>query len=246
MAKKGKAEKTSEGKGLEQLKEEIAQKGKEIEQLQKSVEEMRTQIKGKEKTGETAELGRMVDDVSGLLNVGFSILGAPEKAQNEKSKGLVGLVNELGKLAEKSQTTQKTINFGKGGVIDFRVSSHPIKGTPSTHHASTLKISRPNRESPKMHAPLLSTAGTINERQPIVDVFEEEDYVRVTAELPGVEESEINLKVEDTTLTISTGTSARTYYKEVELPTPVKKEVAESSYRNGILEVKLVKTKKDA
>ncbi len=77
-------------------------------------------------------------------------------------------------------------------------------------------------------------------------MFEEEDYVRVTAELPGVEESEINLKVEDTTLTISTGTSARTYYKEVKLPTPVKGEVAESSYRNGILEVKLVKTKKDA
>ncbi len=114
MAKKGKAEKTSEGKGLEKLKEEIAKKGKEIEQLQKSVEEMRTQIKGKEKTGETAELGRMVDDVSGLLNVGFSILGAQDKVQSEKSKGLAGLVNELSKLAEKSQTTQKTIKFGRG------------------------------------------------------------------------------------------------------------------------------------
>lgn len=246
MAKKGKAEKTSEGKGLEKLKEEIAQKGKEIEQLQKSVEEMRTQIKGKEKTGETAELGRMVDDVSGLLNVGFSILGAQDKVQSEKSKGLAGLVNELSKLAEKSQTTQKTIKFGRGGVIDFHVSSRPIKGTNTPQHTSGLKISRPNREVSKTHIPLPSTTGTISERQPIVDVFEEEDYVRVTAELPGVEESEINLKVEDTTLTISTGTSARTYYKEVKLPTPVKGEVAESSYRNGILEVKLVKTKKDA
>jgi HSP20 family protein len=245
MAKKGKAEKTSDGKGLEQLKEEIAQKGKEIEQLQKSVEEMRTQIKGKEKTGETIELGKMVDDVSGLLNVGFSILGAPEKAQNEKSKGLVGLVDELGKLAEKSQTTQKTINFGKCGVIDFRVSSHPIKGTPATHHASTLKISRPNRETPKTQAPLPSTTGTIDGREPIVDVFEEEDCVRVIAELHGVEESEISLKVTDNALTISTDTSARKYYKEVELPTPIKEEITESSYRNGILEVKLVKTKKD-
>ena len=246
MAKKGKAEKTAEGKGLEQLKEEIAQKGKEIEQLQKSVEEIRTQIKGTEKTGETAELGRMVDDVSGLLNVGFSILGAPDKAQNERSKGLVGLVNELGKLAEKSQTTQKTINFGKGGVIDFRVSSHPIKGTPAIHHASTLKISRPNRESPKTQTPLPSTTGTIDGREPIVDVFEEEGCVRVMAELPGVEESEISLKVTDNALTISTDTSARKYHKEVELPTHVKEEIAESSYRNGILEVKLVKTKKDA
>ena len=70
--------------------------------------------------------------------------------------------------------------------------------------------------------------------------------MRVMTELPGVEESEISLKVTGNVLTISTDTSARKYFKEVELPTPVKEEIAESSYRNGILEVKLVKTKKDA
>ena len=88
--------------------------------------------------------------------------------------------------------------------------------------------------------------GTIKEREPIVDVFEEEDCLRVMVELPGVEENEINLKAEENTLTISTDTSARTYYKKVELPTSVKKEVFESSYRNGILEVKLRKMKKNS
>jgi len=85
--------------------------------------------------------------------------------------------------------------------------------------------------------------GTIKEKEPIVDVFEEENCLRVMVELPGVEENEINLKAEENTLTISTDTSARTYYKKVDLPTLVKKETIESSYRNGILEVKLKKAK---
>ena len=132
MAKKGKGEKVAEGKDLEKLKKEIAQKGKEIEQLKKSVEEMRTQIKGNEKTGEEAEIGRVFDDVSGLLDVGFGIFGVSDKAQGEKPKGLIGLVNDLAKLAEKSQTYQKRINLGKGAVVDFRVSSHPIRESPCT------------------------------------------------------------------------------------------------------------------
>ena len=246
MAKKAKEEKVPEEKDLEKLKKEIAQKGKEIEQLKKSVEEMRTQIKGSEKTGEEAEIGRVFDDVSGLLDVGFSIFGVSDKAQGGKPKGLIALVNDLSKLAEKSQTHQKRINLGKGAVVDFHVSSHPIRESHVPKPASGLKISRPNKEVSKMHISLPPTTGAIKEREPIVDVFEEEDYLRVMAELPGVEENEINLKVEDNTLTISTDTSARTYYKKVELPTSVKKEVFESSYRNGILEVKLRKMKKNS
>jgi HSP20 family molecular chaperone IbpA len=246
VAKKGKWEKVAEGEDLEQLKEEIAQKGKEIQQLKKSVEEMRIQIKGREKTGEAAELGRVLDDVSGLLDVGFGIFGASDKVQGEKHKGLVGLIGDLAKLAEKSQAYQKRINLGKGGVIDFHVSSHPIRESHVPKPAGGLKISRPNKKYSEKPVSSLLTAGTIKEREPIVDVFEEEDYLRVMAELPGVEENEINLKVIDNTLTISTDTSARTYYKKVELPTPVEKETIESSYRNGILEVKLRKTKKDS
>ena len=245
MVEKDKTAKSSKGKNLEDLKEEIAQKGIEIEHLQKSVDDLRKQIKGKEKTDETVELGRMVEDVSGLLNAGFSIFGAQAKVQNETSKGLFELINELSKLSEKAQSTHKTVNFGRGGVIDFHVSSRPLKGTTAPQHPNGLKISRPKIEAPKTQIPMTSPTETISERQPIVDVFEEEDYIKVTAELPGVKESEISLKVQDTTLTISSEASDRTYFKEVELSTPVEKEITESSYHNGILEVKLTKTKKD-
>ena len=77
-----------------------------------------------------------------------------------------------------------------------------------------------------------------------MDVFEEGDCLRVMAELPGVEEKEISLRVEGNALTISAGASGRKYFQKVELPTPVQKQIIESSYRNGILEAKLKQIKK--
>lgn len=248
MAKEEKGEKRTEEKDIEQLKKEISQEGKQIEQLKQSVEEMKKQIEEKEKKGETADLGVMLNDVSGLLDAGFGIFGVSNKAKNvhgEKSKGLIEIVNDLAKLAEKSETYQKRINIGKGGVIDVHVSSRPIRESHATTPTSSLNITRPNREALKTRTTLPSTVESIKEREPIVDVFEEDEYLQVMAELPGVEENAIKLEVKGNILTISTDTSVRTYYKEVELPTPVEKNVVESRYRNGILEVKLRKTKKE-
>jgi len=247
MTEKAKREKTGTEKDLKQLRKEIAQKGKEIEQLKKTMEEMRTQIHGKEKTGEAAELGKIFDDVSQLIDVSFSMFGTSDKGQGIKSEGtgLFGLINGLAKLAEKSESYQKTINLGKRGVAHahFSVSSHPIRGSYTTKPTGHLKISKPKKEPAPTRTPIPPTAEPIKEREPIVDVFEEENHVRVTAELPDVKENEINLKIEKNTLTITTDTPAKKYYKQIELPTTVKKEPLESNYRNGILEVKLKKAK---
>jgi HSP20 family protein len=228
-------------KNLEALRTEIEQKGKEIEQLKEKVEKMGAQIREKEKNGE-GELGKIIKNVSGLLDVGFGIFGAPEKGQGGKStgQGLVGLVNDLAKLAEKSQTYQKRLELGKTGEVNFRVTSRPIRGS-AADMADRIKISKPqNKISP---APTKIPPASIKEREPMVDVFEEGDFVNVMAELPGVEESTVKLEVENDLLTIRSDTSARKYYKEVKLPTSVKKDPAESKFRNGILEIKLVKAK---
>jgi len=248
MAEKEKEKKIEAEKDLGQLKKEIAQKGKEIEQLKKTVEEMRTQIQRKEKTGEAVELGKIFDDVSELLDVGFSILGTTGNIQGgeSKGKGLFGLINDLAKLAETSESYQKRVKLGEKGVIDFRVRSGPIRRSYATKRTSDLKVSKPKKETSLTRAPMLPTASSINKRELIVDVFEEGDHIRVMAELPGVEENKIKIDVEGNTLTISTDTPARKYYKKVELPNLVKKDAVKSSYRNGILEVKLKKTKKDA
>jgi len=245
--RKKKERKVEAEKDLEHLKKEVTQKGKEIEQLKKIVEDMRTQIQEKEKTAETMELGKVFDDVSELLEVGFNIFGTASKIHGGTSqgKGLIGLINDLAKLTEKSQAYQERINLGKKGVIELRVTSRPIKGnTTTTKPMSYLKISTPKNVTANTSLPMTPTTAPIGEKEPIVDVFEDGDNVRVMAELPGVEENDVNLKIENSVLTISADNSARKYCREVKLPASIEQGSVESKLRNGILEVKLRKVKR--
>ncbi len=84
------------------------------------------------------------------------------------------------------------------------------------------------------------------EREPLVDVFEEEDGVVVIAELPGVDKEKINCSVSEDKkkLIIRASNHGRKYYKEVELPVEVDPSSAKASYKNGVLEVRLKKIKK--
>ena len=78
-------------------------------------------------------------------------------------------------------------------------------------------------------------------REPIVDVFDEGDYLRVIAELPGVQESDIHLEIKGDILTLKAEDKDRKYSKEVLLPSGVEAESMETQYRSGILEIKLTK-----
>ena len=81
-------------------------------------------------------------------------------------------------------------------------------------------------------------------REPLVDVFDEKDTMRVIAELPGVEADGIKVELEGDILTIAAEGKDRKYNKEVLLPAKGKRESLKSSYRNGILEVTVAKAGK--
>jgi HSP20 family protein len=72
------------------------------------------------------------------------------------------------------------------------------------------------------------------EREPIIDVFEEKDYISVIAELPGIEEKEFDIKLKDNILEISAGK----YSKIITLPSAAK-SIIERTYRHGILQLKI-------
>jgi len=78
-------------------------------------------------------------------------------------------------------------------------------------------------------------------REPIVDVFDEGEKLVVIAELPGVEEKGIHLEVKDDILDVSAEAKDRKYSKEILLPSSVDAGSMESSYKNGILEIRLGK-----
>jgi HSP20 family protein len=78
------------------------------------------------------------------------------------------------------------------------------------------------------------------EREPLVDIVETDNEIRVVAELPGVEKTDIKLHGTEDSIDISVDTQNK-YYKEVMLPAKVKVKEAASTYKNGVLEVVLPK-----
>jgi HSP20 family protein len=82
-------------------------------------------------------------------------------------------------------------------------------------------------------------------REPLADVIDADETVRVIVELPGVEKKEIKLSGTDDKLTISVETPERKYFKEVELPAKVDVKKATSTYKNGVLDVTVPKKKQE-
>jgi HSP20 family protein len=79
------------------------------------------------------------------------------------------------------------------------------------------------------------------EREPITDVFDEDEEIRIYAEMPGVNGEDIRLDMKEDILDISAQTGDRKYHKEILLPSKVNAEAMTSSYNNGILDIKVKK-----
>jgi len=78
-------------------------------------------------------------------------------------------------------------------------------------------------------------------REPLTDVLQDKDNVRIYIELPGVDRDDIQLNVTDGHAEIK----ARNFFKTIELPDcEVIADKAVANYKNGVLEVTVPKLKK--
>ena len=73
--------------------------------------------------------------------------------------------------------------------------------------------------------------------EPITDVFNEGDQLRVVIEMPGVTKEKIHITLKDRAVVISAKEGEKRYKKEVSLPW--KGSIAKERYQNGILELVL-------
>lgn len=79
------------------------------------------------------------------------------------------------------------------------------------------------------------------EREPLTDIFNEKENVKIYIELPGVDRSDIQLNVTERNAEVR----AKNFFKALHLPTAdVDLEKITASYKNGVLEVTIPKTKK--
>ncbi|MBI5226427.1 Hsp20/alpha crystallin family protein [Candidatus Micrarchaeota archaeon] len=79
------------------------------------------------------------------------------------------------------------------------------------------------------------------EREPLVDVVDLKNEVRVLAEIPGVDKSAFKIHVRGDRLHLDVKDQGRPFSKVVQLPAEVDDQSAKASYKNGILEVLLKK-----
>jgi len=149
--------------------------------------------------------------------------------------GLNKLLENISDLAEKGEELKKSgeIKGADGKVrgvygfnIKFGIGDKEVKVEPFGN----------------IHKDEQSGKVTVDEvREPMVDVFDEEKYVLVLAEMPGVGKDEVQLGLKDDVLTIAAERGEKKYRKEVLLPESFAADKMSYTCHNGVLEIRLTK-----
>lgn len=174
--------------------------------------------KGKKKE----EKGPDIDFGMGKIGLGGLFSGI------EKLVDLAADLKEAGgEIKKEGEIDLSHLKEGMKGVFGFSIKT-AVGGKPIVEPFGNIK------KTPK--GPTVE-----EEREPITDIFDEKEEIRVYAEMPGVNQEDIKLDLKGDVLDITAQTSDRKYHKEVLLPAKVKPETLTSSYKNGILEIKINK-----
>lgn len=78
-------------------------------------------------------------------------------------------------------------------------------------------------------------------REPLVDVFDEDDRLLVVAELPGVEAEDVRVDLDGRSLVLSARRGEHRYRKAIEVPAGLRREAIKVTCRNGIAEIACAK-----
>lgn len=80
------------------------------------------------------------------------------------------------------------------------------------------------------------------EREPLLDVFDEGPCLLIVAEMPGVEAGDLRIDLDDRALTLSAERGDKKYRKTLEVPAGLSKDRMDVSCKNGIIEISCAKT----
>ncbi len=168
-----------------------------------------------------------------------------EKSGTQKEGGKIGgflsnlteLIERLGELAEKGE------ELSRSGTFQADKAKKELKGVYGVSVKFGLGGEKPKIEPfGNIHEDKETGRTVVKEvREPIVDVFEEDKYILILAEMPGVEVRDIKVDLKQDILTFSAERESRKYRKEVLIPGECSRDKIEVSCKNGIVEIKCMK-----
>jgi len=150
-------------------------------------------------------------------------------------KGLGDLVEKLGDLKETGEQLSRSgeihgLNKEVKGMYGFTVKMGLGDDRPQIEPFGNIRKDRESGHSVVQEV-----------REPVVDVFEEEDHVLVVAEMPGICVEDLKIEVEEDLLTITAERGDKKYRKEVLLPASYAREKMQIGCNNGVVEIKCIK-----
>lgn len=156
--------------------------------------------------------------------------------------GLSKLIDLADKVTQEGGLIERSGQFGIRGRKDWNgVYGFSIRTMTGPGGVSRPTI-RPFGDLAKMKKQAKGPA-VEEAREPVVDLFDEGEYLRLVAELPGATEAEIMTEVpSDDVLQLST-TGRKKYSREILLPAKIDAIRVTRSYANGILELRLPKAR---
>ena len=77
--------------------------------------------------------------------------------------------------------------------------------------------------------------------KPLIDIFQEKNWITIVAEIAGFNKETLKIHVKDQKITLSAKAKNRRYYKSLNLPKVVVPNAVRTTFKNGVLEIKLQK-----
>ncbi len=171
--------------------------------------------------------------------------GVPMRSASSRSEvgvevGLGGLFKGIGSLLDLVSTMVEEGKEETNGSGEVEALGGKLKGV----YGFSVRLGLGRK-------PVIEQFGNIREtergpvvadtREPLADVMDEGAGMVVIVELPGVDERDIHVQLNGDILQVLASTGDRSYEKEVLLPSAGDPDSLTSSYRNGVLEVRLAK-----
>jgi HSP20 family protein len=148
--------------------------------------------------------------------------------------GLGGLIEKLGELAEAGEELSRSGDLKDASGKIRGVYGINVKTGLGDRGQTELKVEPFGNV--RSEAPARPMGEDV--REPLVDVFEEDDHVLVLMELPGVGKDDVHLTSTDGRLDVSARRGNVTYRTQVKLPDNCAAEQMSWECHNGILQAR--------